>query len=116
MPGPYTAPDSPHPLATQRAADFRRVTGSVARERRQLPFLETPPAQSADYVADRLAQNALRPLLLQGGSVAGWRDILPHPRAIHCHPLPSTAIAARAWAVGSWKALWNWPPSAAAAA
>ncbi|MBT2866892.1 GNAT family N-acetyltransferase [Chromobacterium violaceum] len=85
MPSPYTAPFTLQPLTAERAADFWRVTDSVARERRYLSFLEIPEDLSAAYVRRQIEQDAPHILLLDGNQVVGWCDISPHERPVHSH-------------------------------
>lgn len=85
MPSPYTASLTLQPLTADRAADFWRVTDSVARERRYLAFLEIPQAASAEYVRSQLASQAPHLLLLDGNQVVGWCDVTPHRLPIYQH-------------------------------
>ncbi|MCD4484967.1 GNAT family N-acetyltransferase [Chromobacterium vaccinii] len=85
MPSPYTTPYTLQPLTLERAADFWRVTDSVARERRYLAFLEIPQTASAEYVRSQLACQAPHLLLLDANQVVGWCDVTPHRLPIYQH-------------------------------
>ncbi|WP_158253767.1 GNAT family N-acetyltransferase [Chromobacterium alticapitis] len=85
MSSPYTAAFTLQQLSADRAADFWRVSDSVARERRFLSFLEISQSSSAEYVRSQLASQAPHLLLLDGNQVIGWCDVTPHRLPIYQH-------------------------------
>ena len=74
------------PIGEEHIAGFRAAVDSVARERRYLALLESPPeADTRRYVRDNIAQRAPHFVALADGSVVGWCDVAVRPRPTQLH-------------------------------
>ena len=69
------------PISEQHIEGFRAAVDSVARERRYLALLESPPeADTRKYVRDNIAQRAPHFVALADDKVVGWCDVALKPR------------------------------------
>lgn len=74
------------PISQDHIEGFRRALDFVAWERRYLAFLEAPPPESTRaFVLNNIAQGYPPLVVLSGGEVVGWCDILPKSRPVHAH-------------------------------
>jgi RimJ/RimL family protein N-acetyltransferase len=74
------------PITQEHIEGFHRALDFVARERRYLAFLEAPPLESTRaFVLNNIVQGYPQLVMLSGGEVIGWCDILPKSRPVHAH-------------------------------
>jgi RimJ/RimL family protein N-acetyltransferase len=74
------------PISQGHIESFHRALDFVARERRYLAFLEAPPPESTRaFVLNNIAQGYPQWVVLSGGEVVGWCDIVPRSRPVHAH-------------------------------
>lgn len=74
------------PIAAEHIESFHRALDLVARERRYLAFLAAPPIESTRaFVLNNIERGYPQLVLVSGGDVIGWCDVLPKPRAVHAH-------------------------------
>jgi len=74
------------PIGEEHIAGFRAAVDSVARERRYLALLESPPeADTRKYVRDSIAGGAPHFVALADGKVVGWCDVAVRPRSTQRH-------------------------------
>jgi len=74
------------PIAQDHIESFHRALDFVARERRYLSFLETPPLESVRaFVLDNIKQGYPQLVAVSAGQVVGWCDVVPKPRPIYAH-------------------------------
>ncbi len=78
------------PIAEAHAESFHACLDAVAKERRYLAQYEAPPLERVrGFVCQNVASDAAQFVALDGPTVVGWCDILPHwPHAVkHCGTL-----------------------------
>jgi RimJ/RimL family protein N-acetyltransferase len=75
------------PISQGHIESFHRALDFVARERRYLAFLQAPPPESTRaFVLNNIAQGYPQwVVVLSGGEVVGWCDIVPRSRPVHAH-------------------------------
>ena len=78
------------PIVEAHAESFHACLDAVAKERRFLAQYEAPPLERVrGFVCQNVASDAAQFVALDGQTVVGWCDILPHwPHAVkHCGTL-----------------------------
>lgn len=74
------------PIQTQDIAGFRAALDSVAKERKYISTLEAPALeQVASFVNDNISQKYPQHVALDGDTIIGWADIIPHKRDSEKH-------------------------------
>jgi len=74
------------PIREEHIEGFHHALDFVARERRYLAFLEAPPVESIrTFILDNIAQGYPQLVVLSGGEVVGWCDVLPKSRPVQAH-------------------------------
>src|SRR5262245_2398891 len=74
------------PIAAEHIEGFHRALDFVARERRYLAFLEAPPIESTrTFVLNNIEQGYPQFVVVSGGQIVGWCDVLPKSRPVHAH-------------------------------
>lgn len=75
------------PIAEQHIPGFHAAVDIVARERKYLAFLKAPPLEDVTrFALDNIAHGYPQFVVLSGGTVVGWCDIIPNrSRAIYSH-------------------------------
>ncbi len=74
------------PISEQHIEGFRAAVDSVARERRYLALLESPPeADARKYVRDNIAGGAPHFVAVADGKVVGWCDVALRARPTQQH-------------------------------
>lgn len=74
------------PIQTQDIAGFRAALDSVAKERKYIATLEAPALeQVASFVNDNISQKYPQYVALDGDTIIGWADIIPHKRDSEKH-------------------------------
>ena len=79
------------PIAENHIPGFHAAVDIVAREKRFLTFLAAPPLQeTTKFVLDNIEQNNPQFVVLSGGNVVGWCDVLRNTKRVvyaHCGTL-----------------------------
>lgn len=74
------------PIAEQHINGFHAGVDAVARERLYLSFLEAPPLEeTVRFVRHNIKSGFPGFVAVADGTVVGWCDVIPIPRAVHCH-------------------------------
>lgn len=74
------------PLTMDDAAEFNRVVGVVARERRYLRFIDSPPmAMTVDFLRAGLDAGNPHQAAVDGDKVIGWCDVRRHSFEVERH-------------------------------
>jgi RimJ/RimL family protein N-acetyltransferase len=75
------------PIAEDHIPGFRQAVDVVARERKYLAFLEAPPIEGTEkFVLNNIKHGYPQFVVLSGGTVVGWCDVLPNrARIIYSH-------------------------------
>lgn len=73
-------------MSIDDAADFNRLVGIVARERRYLRFLDAPPMDmTVDFLRHGLDIGNVHLAAIMDGELVGWCDICRHSFEIEAH-------------------------------
>ena len=79
------------PIAENHIPGFHAAVDIVAREKRFLAFLAAPPLEeTTKFVLDNIEQNNPQFVVLSGGNVVGWCDVLRNTKRVvyaHCGTL-----------------------------
>jgi ribosomal protein S18 acetylase RimI-like enzyme len=79
------------PIVEEHIPSFRAAVDTVAREKKFLAFLAAPPLQeTTKFVLSNIAQKNPQFVVLSGGNVVGWCDVLRNterPVYAHCGTL-----------------------------
>lgn len=74
------------PIGEEHIEGFRAAVDSVARERKYLALVESPPeADTRKYVRDNIARGAPHFVAVADGKVVGWCDVAIRPRPTQRH-------------------------------
>ncbi len=73
-------------ITQEDIAGFHRAVDLVARERKYLAFLESPPlASTREFVLGNIAKGNPQFVALADGEVVGWCDIVRIDRPVYAH-------------------------------
>ena len=74
------------PFAPEHLEGFRQCVGAVAREKRWLAFIDTPPLKETKEYTDWMLANGMPFfVVLDGGQVVGWCDLSRTNRPTQAH-------------------------------
>lgn len=74
------------PITEEYIEGFRDALDVVCREEKYLTFTEAPPLEkSQEYVRGNIANNNTHLVVIAGGKVVGWCDVVRSPRATKSH-------------------------------
>lgn len=74
------------PMSIDDAADFNRLVGVVARERRYLRFIDAPSMDgTVNFLRDSLAAGNPHLAAVVDGELIGWCDVCRHSFEIEAH-------------------------------
>lgn len=74
------------PIRENHIESFRQCLDGVAREKRFLIFTEAPPLESVrEFVTGMIKKDLPQFVAVEEGTVVGWCDICPQPRAALSH-------------------------------